>query len=169
MAKPAQRSEKAERISSPVTLRDGTTILDIDHYAPFLLNAVSNAWLRLTSARYRDEFGLGIVEWRVLSMLNIEPGISANRICDVVRLDKSAVSKSLSILDDSGYLRFESNPTDPRKRRWWLSERGLETHERILGIALDYEAKLVDEVPAQDLDTFLRVMRQMLHNLDEKI
>ncbi len=86
------------RIASPMRDRDGTEIVDIANYAPFLLNAVSNAWGRKTSTIYRRDFGLGITDWRVISMLNIEPGITASRICDVIRLDKAAASRSLKTL-----------------------------------------------------------------------
>lgn len=159
-----QRQEA--RISSPTKLRDGTEIIDISNYAPFLLNAVSNAWGRKTSTIYRRDFGLGLVEWRVISMLNIEPGISASRICDVIRLDKAAVSRSLKILLQKDLLRYEQVSNDPRKRLWSLSEKGLETHSALLSVALSCEAELVAGVPPEDLEVFLRVMRQILNNID---
>ncbi len=165
MAKDAGRKTEA-RLSSPVRQRSDVTILDIEHYAPFLLNAVSNAWQRRTSAIYRERFGLGIVEWRVLAMLNIEPHISANRVCEVIRLDKASVSRSLKLLSEEGYVLYEASPTDPRKRHWRLSEKGLAVHERILEIALSCESDLVAGVAPEHLETCLLVMRQMLANLD---
>ncbi len=154
------------RMSGPTKLRDGITILDIEKYTPFLLNAVSNAWQRTTSAIYRQTFNLGIVDWRVIAMLNIEPKITANRICAVLRLDKAAASRSLKLLHDEGLVRFEASPTDPRKRRWWLSEQGLEAHEKIMVIALDCEAEMLAGISPADLETFLKVMRRMLSNID---
>ncbi len=158
----------AQRLASPTREREGVAILDIDHYAPFLFSAVSNAWGRKTSMIYRRDFGLGIVDWRVISMLNIEPGIMASRICDVIHLDKAAVSRSLKQLSQKGLLRYEQPSKDPRKRLWWLSEQGLETHDALLRVALACESDLVAGVPAQELDTFLRVMRQMLANMNGK-
>lgn len=154
------------RIASPTRDRDGVEILDIAHYAPFLLNAVSNAWGRKTSTIYRNQFGLGLVEWRVIAMLNIEPGITASRVCDVIRLDKAAVSRSLKHLLQKGLLSFEQPSNDPRKRLWRLSETGLKTHDELLSVALSCENELVSGVSPEDLDVFLRVMRQMLANID---
>lgn len=168
MTRPQQIKPSIERISSPTRKRDGVVILDIDHYAPFLLNAVSNAWGRKTSTIYRRDFGLGLVDWRVMAMLNIEQGITASRICDVIRLDKAAVSRSLKQLSEQGLLRSEQLSNDPRKRLWWLSELGLETHEAVLLVALSCEKELVTGVSPTDLEIFLRVMRQMLTNIDPK-
>lgn len=156
------------RINPPTRRREDRDILDIDHYAPFLLNAVSNAWSRNTSAVYRREFGLSLLDWRIISMLNIEPGITASRICDVIRLDKAAVSRALRQLMDKDLLEIEQASTDPRKRLWWLSEAGQKVHEAMLATALSFESELVSGIPARDLDTFLRVMRRMLTNIDPK-
>ncbi|HPQ94664.1 MAG: winged helix-turn-helix transcriptional regulator [Thiothrix sp.] len=158
--------KRKQRLSSPVALRDGVTILNIEHYAPFLLNAVSNAWQRKTSSIYRDQFDLGITDWRVIAMLNIEPEITANRICEVIHLDKAAVSRSLRCLSEREFVTFETaSPTDPRKRRWRLSPRGLEVHDELMRHALACEQALVGDVDPHDLETFYAVMRQMLANL----
>ena len=157
---------RLRRFSSPVTERDGLRIVDIDYYAPFLLNAVSSAWHRKTSAIYRDRFGLGIAEWRLLSMLNIEPDITAARICEVLRMDKAAASRTLKRLNDWGLILYEAPASDPRKRRWRLSPEGLTTHDRILAIALDCEAEMVADVPPEELEVFLSVLRRMLATLD---
>lgn len=163
----ALKSKQPEaRIANPTRLRDGVEILDIAHYAPFLLNAVSNAWGRKTSTIYRNDFGLGLVEWRVIAMLNIEPSITASRVCDVIRLDKAAVSRALKHLLEKGLLSFEQPSNDPRKRLWRLSEEGLKTHDALLSVALSCENELVAGVAPEDLDVFLRVMRQMLANID---
>ncbi len=148
-------------------LRDGIEVIDIDRYAPFLLNAVGSAWQRKTSAIYRREFGFGINEWRVMSMLNIEPGTTAGRICEVLRLDKGAVSRSLQNLEQLGLVCFEAFPTDTRKRWWTLSDEGQAVHAQVLRIALDCEHQMMAKVTQEDRAVFLRVMKQMLDNLSD--
>jgi DNA-binding MarR family transcriptional regulator len=155
-----------DRISPPTRDRDGTTILDIRNYVPFLLNAVSNGWQRNTSAIYRRDFGIGILEWRIIAMLNIEPDISANRICEVVRLDKGAVSRSLHGLHERRLAEFEAAESDARKRLWRLTDAGQDMHAKCMAIALECEADLIKDVAPENLEVFLRVMRKLLANLD---
>ncbi|MCO6384640.1 MarR family winged helix-turn-helix transcriptional regulator [Oceanicola sp. 502str15] len=168
MTRADQITAQDERFHPPTRNREGAEILDIDYYAPFLLNAVASAWGRQTSAIYRRDFGLGLTDWRVLAMLNIEPGITASRVCDVIRMDKAAVSRSLKTLNEMGHLRHEQPGADPRKRLWWLSDRGLQVHAEILAVALGCEADLIRDIAPEDLETFLKVMRQMLANIDPK-
>ncbi|MGV2071176.1 MULTISPECIES: MarR family winged helix-turn-helix transcriptional regulator [Rhizobium/Agrobacterium group] len=154
-----------DRISSPTTTRDGVEILDISNYTPFFLSSINNALSRGASSVYRERFGIGISEWRAVSMLAIEPNITAGRICDVINLDKAAASRALATLDEQGYLDSEVSETDPRKKRWRLNQRGYDLHEEIMRIALAREETLIEGADPQDLEATIRVMRIMLKNV----
>lgn len=154
------------RLSSPTALREGRAIVNIDTYVPFFLSAVNNALSRGASALYRERFGIGITDWRVISMLAIEPGITAARVCEVVKLDKAATSRSLKTLEDLGLLRYVTADMDVRRRRWWLNDAGYALHDEILALALAREANLVRGATPEDLEAFLRVMRCMLANVE---
>lgn len=158
---------KPESRPAPTRLREGERILDLETYVPFLLNATSSAWQRRSAPVYRARFGIGIVEWRVISMLKIEPGITARRICQVIRMDKSAASRALSDLEGKGLVRAKSVPgSDPRQRRWSLSPEGSALHDEAMAVALEHEAVLTRDIPEEEFRAFLRVIRRMLHNLD---
>ncbi|MBV7407861.1 MarR family winged helix-turn-helix transcriptional regulator [Maritimibacter sp. DP1N21-5] len=148
--------------------REGETILDLETYVPFLLSVAAAAWTRTTSAEYRAHFGLGITDWRVISMLNIEPKITANRICQVIHMDKAAVSRALHTLSEAGIVAFDAPKQNPRNRTWWLTDKGRGLHADILGVALEHEAKMMAGVAGEDLDTFLSVLRRMHVNLSAK-
>lgn len=77
MTQALRSTQSGVRIDSPTWDRDRIDILDIARYASFLLNAASSARGRRASTIYRSDFGFGLVEWRVIAMLNIEPGITA--------------------------------------------------------------------------------------------
>ena len=153
------------RISRSTTLRDDVEILDITTYIPFFLSSINNALSRGASAVYRDRFGIGITEWRTVSMLAIEPEITAARICEVVNLDKAAASRALATLDEMGYLGSVTSEKDPRKRTWWLNDKGYELHATIIRIALAREEALIQGVDPQDLEAAIRAMRIMMKNV----
>lgn len=154
------------RRSRSTTVRDGIEILDITNYVPFFLSSINNALSRGASAIYREKFGLGITEWRTISMLAIEPGITAARICDVINLDKAAASRALATLDSMGYLESVSSETDPRKRTWSLNEAGYALHGTILKLAIGREEALLKGVDPQDLEATIRAMRIMMKNVE---
>ena len=155
------------RLAEPTRLNaQGRRVIDIDTYVPYFLIAVNNALSRGASARYLREFGVGVTEWRVLSWLATEPGIPASRICEVIALDKAAVSRAVARLADMDLIEAVVSPTDPRKRRISPNPAGYALHDRILAAALEREAILIEGVDPDDLEAFLRVMRVMRQNVD---
>lgn len=154
------------RLSKPTRKSGQRDIVDIETYAPFFLSAVNNALTHGASKLYRKEVGIGVVEWRIVSMLAIEPGIKASRICEVIHLDKAATSRGLSLLADQSYLIVKASEKDPRDRKWRLSKKGYELHDGVLQLALERERRLIQGVEPEDFEAFLRVMRLMRRNLD---
>jgi len=154
------------RISQSTEDRDGQTIINIKSYIPFYLLVLNNALSRGSSQFYFDTFGIGIVEWRVISMLAIEPHIPASRICHVLSLDKASTSRALKSLQGLGYLDFETSKTDPRRRIWWLNEKGYDLHDKIIVVALKRENNLIKGVDPDDLEVLLRVLKIIKNNIE---
>lgn len=153
------------RLSKPTIRKGRRDIINIDTYIPFFLVAINNSLSSGASILYREKFGIGIVDWRVTSMLAIEPGITAAHICDVIALDKAAVSRALKSLSSAGYLRSEASATDNRKMLWWLNDRGYKLHDAVMCCALERERYLIENIDPEDLEAYLRVMRKMRENI----
>jgi len=102
-----------------------------------------------------------------MSMLAIEPGIPALRICEVIKIDKGAASRSLSQLQRADLVTFKARDSDPRKKKWSLSAKGYRIHDSILAEALKREELLLDGIEQDDLEAFLRAMRAMSLNVEK--
>lgn len=153
------------RISNSTVQNGERAILDITNYIPYFLAAVNNPLSRGASKIYLKNFNLGIVEWRVIAMLAIEPGTTASRICDVIALDKGATSRALTRLCESGYLEFSSKKSDARRKKWSLNDAGYLIHDQVLQLALQREEKLIEGIAPADIEIFLRVIRRMHKNV----
>jgi DNA-binding MarR family transcriptional regulator len=153
------------RLSTSTKVIGGRQVIDLDTYIPSFLSTINNSLSRGASQRYRTEFGIGIVEWRVISMLAIEPRIPAVRICEVISTDKGQVSRALVTLADAQLVESEVISADARKKKWWLTQSGYDLHSRILKIALEREHNLIEGCDADDLEAFLRVARIMSRNV----
>ena len=125
-------------------------VLDLDRYVPALLAFVANKLSRSGSALYRRHFGIGIIEWRILAMLAVEPSIPASRICQVIGLDKGPVSRSLAMLQRRGLVTMGADAADTRRRLAALTPDGRALHDRILVVAQERERRLLSCLtPAQ--------------------
>ena len=153
------------RLSQSVREVDGTKVIDLNTYIPSFLSTINNALSRGASQKYRDQFGIGIVEWRVMSMLAIEPNIPAVRIGEVICTDKGQVSRALLSLSDANLAVSEIVSADVRKKNWWLNTAGYAMHAQILEIALERERQLIADCDPEEIEAFLRVARIMNRNL----
>ncbi len=136
-------------------------VLDLDRYVPALLTFLSNKLSSGASACYRKHFGVGVVEWRLLSLLAVESGITANRVCQVIGLDKSAVSRALRLLEDAGHVKTEVDPADARRAIVNLTVQGRVLHNRIIRVAQERERRLLGDFTPDEVDTLVDLMQRM--------
>lgn len=140
--------------------------LNLERYVPALLTFLTNKMSSGASACYRKHFGIGIVEWRVLSMLAVEDRISANRVVQVVGLDKSAVSRSLQALERDGYVSTAVDAKDARRYTVSLTDTGRELHDRVLVVALKREELLLSALKEEEVDLLIDFLHRMSGQLD---
>ena len=140
--------------------RDGTRIsahaLNLDEYVPAYLTYLAGKISSSASATYRPKFGVGITDWRIMALLATEPWISAGRVCDVIGLDKAAVSRSVHGMKASGIVDIQRTGDDQSRQLIALTRKGLNLHDRMVILSLAREQEL--------LKTFSPAERKMLVN-----
>lgn len=156
---------RAMRARSDRPISDAGPVLDLARYVPALLTFVSNKLSRSGSALYRRHFGVGIIEWRVLTMLALEPSIPASRVCQVIGLDKGPVSRSLAGLERQGLVTIRADATDTRRRLATLTPAGRALHDRIIMVALERERRLLSCLTAEQQDSLIELLNLLHENL----
>jgi hypothetical protein len=63
-------------------------MLDLDRYVPAFVTFIANKLSNSATAFYQRNFGVNVTEWRIMSLLAIEPGIQASRICHVIGFNR---------------------------------------------------------------------------------
>jgi DNA-binding MarR family transcriptional regulator len=140
-------------------------VLDLSRYVPGLLTFLANKLSRSASALYQREFGVNVTEWRIMSQLAIEPGIPASRICQVIGFDKGPVSRSLATMERKGILTIEVDRADARRRVITLTENGRALHDRIIGVALERERRLLACLSAAERERLIASLNAVHENL----
>ena len=87
-------------IAAETAAADGPPLrTDFDRSVSYLLTALANKLCMGASRRQRRILDVGLMEWRVLALLAVEPGASPGRIAEVAGVDKSVVSRAVTSLD----------------------------------------------------------------------
>ncbi len=143
----------------------GRDVLNLDRYIPFFLTSLTNKWSSGASKKFIEEFHIGIVDWRVIAMLAVEPNITANRVCQVIGLDKGAVSRCFRHLDKSKIISIKADPTDARLKNVQLTAKGLKLHDQIMKIALEREQNLLAGLTEAELNTLINLLNKLQANI----
>lgn len=135
--------------------------LDLERYVPALVTFLANKLSSGASACYRKHFDIGVVEWRLLALLKVETNITANRICQVIGLDKAAVSRALKILKERNCVSFVKDVNDGRSTLITLTPSGEDLHDQILKVALKREELLLGDLSKSELDSLINLLQKV--------
>ncbi len=144
--------------------QEGVT-LDLDRYVPALITFIANKLSNSANAAYQKNFGVNVTEWRILSLLAIEPGIPASRICQVIGFNKGPVSRTLALMQKRGLIAIKADPHDGRTHSISLTARGRATHDKIIVMALGRERRLLACLSGDEQELLIGFLLRMHNNL----
>ncbi|MBB4262752.1 MULTISPECIES: MarR family winged helix-turn-helix transcriptional regulator [unclassified Bradyrhizobium] len=148
----------------PTPAESGPT-LDLERYVPAFVTFIANKLSNSATAFYQREFGVNVTEWRVMSLLAIEPGIPASRICHVIGFDKGPVSRTLAGLEKRGLISIRTDPNDGRTHSISLTARGRATHDKVIAAALERERRLLSCLNKDEREVLIGLLRRLHENL----
>lgn len=135
--------------------------LDLERYVPALITFLANKLSAGASNLYRKEFGVGIVEWRIIALLAVEQDINANYICSVIGLDKALVSRTVKNLKNQGLISLQKSSLDSRNQLIALTTGGYALHDKMIKVALERENKLLSVLTAEEKDTLIDLLLKL--------
>jgi DNA-binding MarR family transcriptional regulator len=153
------RSETARR------QRSGE-VLDLDRYVPALITFIANKLSRSATTVYQKRFGVNVTEWRILALLAIEPAISAARICHVIGFDKGPVSRTLTVMEESGLVSIAADRHDGRSHAISLTPKGRTTHDQVIAVAFERERRLLSCLARDEREVLIDLLARIHGNLD---
>lgn len=116
----------------------------LEEFFPFQTAVLADRLSRKLSEHYREQFGISIVEWRILVNLAYSKPASVRDIEQRVSLGRSKVSRATSRLESKGYLTKQIHPEDHRLLNLELTEQGRAFVAEIVPKAQEQQAALED-------------------------
>ena len=148
---PEARRPSRRKRQEPMTAR----LLDLERYVPAFITFIANKLSNSATAYYQRNFGVNVTEWRIMSLLAIEPGIPASRICHVIGFDKGPVSRTLSVLQKRGLVAIRTAPDDGRTHSISLTVKGRATHDKVIVAALERERRLLSVLKKDEREVLI--------------
>ncbi len=130
-----------------------------------LVTFAGNRLTREATRAYQAEFGIGVMDWRMLVMLTRSPGCPVAEATRVTGIDKAAVSRSLQRLETNGLARaLATTGGDERRKAWYLTPEGQALHARILPRALERQRDLLKGFTEAETVSFTQYLQRFLDN-----
>lgn len=146
---------------------NATTImkLDLDRYVPALMTFIVNKISVSASKVYKEKFDVTVTEWRIISMLAVEPDINSQRIIECIGFDKAAVSRNVKGLVEKNLVSIDTDENDMRSHRLNLTQAGTRLHDQIIKIALKREKTLLDTLEQDEVEMLIRLLHKISGNI----
>ena len=129
-----------------------------------LVTIVANRITTTGSFTFRRLHGLGSTEWKVLSTIAIEPGVTGARISQLVGLDRAAVSRTLRIFAGRGLTRVDQHERHSNYQSVTLTAEGRKLHDEALVTAFSREATILEGFSEAERLRLVSSLQRLLRN-----
>lgn len=133
-------------------------VLNLSYYVTYFFTVLANKLSSGASRLYLKRFDIGIIEWRIMAMLAIEPDIAPARITQVIGLDKASVSRESRKLEEKGYLSTGEGDANARRKTLRLTPQGYHLHDQVIQAALERERRLLSDLSAEEVETLVDLL-----------
>ena len=107
--------------------------------------------------------------WYLLRVLWEREGMSQRELADEANLTESTTVLMLNAMGRAGLVRKRKDPDDARRSNVFLTAKARRMKPKLLHYAAHVNAIASRGIDARDLDTYLRVARQMRDNLNSHV
>ena len=135
--------------------------MDLRSYVPFYLVAIANRWTATSSRTYLRRFGIGIVEWRIISSLGAEGTASSLDVVNLTGSDPALISKAMRNLEKRGLAAPVEGRFAGRTKPYRLTAGGEALFREIRTIALGFEQVLLATLDADERKAFLAALAKL--------
>ena len=110
-------------------------------------------------------FGLNYARWRVMAVLNEEPGCSMQRLSDLTSVDRTTLTHTLRLMENEGLIARHERPSDRRSIAVSLTPRGRDMLAQILPTVLAQTDLALDGFTPEEVDRLREQLGRIVANL----
>ena len=142
-----------------------STKLDLDNYLPYLVNRVGTIIAEQFGAEALTPHRLSIAMWRVMAALASKGGQRQIDLAGLTSIDASTLSRLVTRLATLGFVTRTRSTSSTREVVVKLTTKGKAQVERLIPLALEYEAAAIAGVRPEEVAALKTGLRRMYANM----
>ena len=119
---------------------------------------LAHRWYQLYLNRRLAEYGLSGSQYLFLVYICRQPGLTQDKLPELVHLNKSNVTRALAHLERQGYIRREPHPQDRRTTAIFPTPRAEAAYPRIMEIISGWDMSVTEPLSEEER----RILRELL-------
>lgn len=109
-------------------------------------------------------FELSSGQFSFIMLIYHHPGINQNKIGELLNIDKSTVAKTLTKLEQDGFIKKTINPQDSRSFFIFPTQKTVEIHPKICKIGDEWKKTLTQGLSDIEADIFIQLLNKVTAN-----
>jgi len=139
---------------------------DFENSVGFIVNNTAKAFQKALDAELRKNVGVTIGQWRVISTLSRQPGLTQKEIADRVGIEGSTLVPIIDKMENDGFVKRKLDDGDRRINRIYLTNKAAELWNSMIECALRIRKLSTKEISEEQIKTTLEVLRKISKNLE---
>lgn len=139
---------------------------DLERFLPYVTARFAGRLSATLATLYQREFGLTIVEWRVMANLYQHDRLLSKEIVARTDMDKVKVSRAVQSLLDKKWLKKVTSPSDNRAYYVTLTASGQRTMQKLLPRVLQWQSQLLATTSNNEVVALLRTIEKLNRQLE---
>lgn len=113
-----------------------------------------------------DQLELTSAHMGILADLWQKDGVSQQDLAVAIIKDKSTIARAIASMEKNNILVRVPDATDKRSKLIYLTHKGKSLKNQLLPIVDELQIQITKDIPADELNTCLKVLSQIYINLD---
>jgi len=157
-----QKSEQAD-----FNGRSAWGIISLNEFITFRLSVLQPKLAKFAAALVQDQADIRLPEWRVLALLNERGPMASHEIIDVTGIDKGLLSRTVKVLERSGYVIPQRPKENRRMLRLTLSDSGHEIIEKTMPAMKAHQQDMLDALTEEERSTLFEIFDKLEQRIDD--
>ena len=123
---------------------------------------LAHRWYQLYLNRRLAEYGLSGSQYLFLVYICRQPGLTQDKLPELVHLNKSNVTRALARLERQGYIRREPHPQDRRTTAIFPTPRAEAAYPRIMEIISGWDMSVTEPLSEEERRTLRELLKKVV-------
>jgi len=135
--------------------------MDLDQHVPALCNTIGGYVSRIVLAQCGAEYGIGILEWRIILVLSGEAPLEISQISDRVAMDRGGCSRSIAALEERGLIERVRHAADRRRSPVQLTASGRRLGAKLAAFARACSDELLSALAPEERGAMVESLNRL--------